>query len=211
VIALVTSCALGAALGARHALEPDHLAAVSTLIAERPRPRQAAALGALWGIGHAATLLVVGAVLLLARGELPAGVVAAGEALVAVMLIVLGARSVRLALRGGDGPATAHAHGGRLHVHGGAPRHLHLGEQTLAVRPLLIGLVHGLAGSGGLTALALAEMPTTAGAIGYIVTFGLGSIAGMAAISGLAAPRSRGWSPGRARGRSRSAPRARSR
>jgi hypothetical protein len=186
VISLVTGCALGAALGARHALEPDHLAAVSTLIAERPRPRQAAALGALWGIGHAATLLVVGAALLLARGELPAGVVAAGEAVVAVMLIVLGARSVRLALRGGDGPATAHAHGGRLHVHRGAPRHLHLGEQTLAVRPLLIGLVHGLAGSGGLTALALAEMPTTAGAIGYIVTFGLGSIAGMAAISGLA-------------------------
>jgi hypothetical protein len=186
VIGLVTGCALGAALGARHALEPDHLAAVSTLIAERPRPRQAALLGALWGLGHALTLLVVGAALLLARGELPASVVAIGEGVVAAMLIVLGARSLRLALRGGDGPATPHAHGGVPHVHGGAARHLHLGARTVAVRPLLIGLVHGLAGSGGLTALALAEMPTTAGAIGYIVTFGLGSIAGMAAVSGLA-------------------------
>ncbi|MCA9679224.1 MAG: hypothetical protein KC464_29610, partial [Myxococcales bacterium] len=78
-LGLVTGCLLGVALGARHALEPDHLAAVSTLVAERPRPRQAALLGAMWGLGHTLSLVVVGAALMLARGELPDGTVRAAE------------------------------------------------------------------------------------------------------------------------------------
>ncbi len=186
-LGIATGCLLGVALGARHALEPDHLAAVSTLVAERPRPRQAALLGALWGLGHAGALIGVGAVLLLARGELPAGAVTVAEMLVATMLIVLGARSLRLAWRGGDGDVHAHQHRGtaRPHVHGGAPRHVHVGARPVALRPLLIGLLHGLAGSGGLTALALAEMSSASAAMIYIGAFGVGSVAGMAAVSGL--------------------------
>lgn len=186
MIALATGCALGAALGARHALEADHLAAVSTLVAERPRPGQAALLGAMWGIGHSAALLVVGLALLAVRGELPGAAVSIAEAVVAVMLIVLGARSLAIAVRGGDGPPVPHRHGGVEHVHVGSSGHVHVGGRPVAVRPLVIGLVHGLAGSGGLTALAITEMPTTAGALGYIVAFGVGSVAGMAAISGIA-------------------------
>jgi hypothetical protein len=186
VLAVTTGCALGAVLGVRHALEPDHLAAVSTLVAERPRPAQAALLGALWGVGHAAALLVVGVVLLAARGSLPAAAITAAELLVAAMLVVLGVRAVTLALRGGHGPVAAHRHGAVEHVHGGAAAHLHLRGRTLAVRPLIVGLVHGLAGSGGLTALALAEMPSRAGALAYLGAFAIGSVAAMAAVSGLA-------------------------
>jgi high-affinity nickel-transport protein len=177
---------LGAALGARHALEPDHLAAVSTLVAERPRPRQAAMLGALWGLGHAAALLAVGAVLLLAHAALPERAVMSAEIAVAIMLIGLGARSLVRAFRGGDGPAATHRHGALEHHHAGAPRHVHLGDRPLALRPLVIGLLHGLAGSGALTALAVAEMATTAGALGYIAAFAIGSVAGMTVVSGVA-------------------------
>lgn len=185
-LAVATGCALGAALGARHALEPDHLAAVSTMVAERPRAGQAALLGALWGLGHAASLLVVGVALLAVSESLPDRFVAIAEGAVAVMLIVLGVRSIAVALRGGDGPAAIHRHGDHAHAHAGAAGHVHVRGRVLAVRPLVIGLVHGLAGSGGLTALALTQMPTVGGAIGYIVAFGVGSVAGMAVVSGVA-------------------------
>jgi hypothetical protein len=184
-VGLVTGALLGTLLGARHALEPDHLAAVSTLVAERPRPRQAALLGALWGIGHAGALVIVGAVLLLARGQLPERAISAAELAVAVMLIVLGARGVRQALRGGAGEVAPHRHGAVTHAHAGAHDHVHLGARAVALRPLVIGLIHGLAGSGGLTALALAEMPSAGAAMVYIGAFGAGSVAGMAAVSGV--------------------------
>jgi hypothetical protein len=163
MIELVAGCGLGIALGARHALEPDHLAAVSTLVSERPRAGHAALLGALWGIGHTFAILVVGVVLLAARTQLPAAAATGAEAFVSVMLIVLGIRGMVLAWR----PEAPHRHG-------------------VAVRPLLIGLVHGLAGSGALTALAVASMPTRAAAIGYLGAFGVGSSVGMAVVSGAA-------------------------
>lgn len=179
---------VGIALGARHAFEPDHLAAVSTLVSERPRPRQAALLGALWGLGHTLALVAVGAVLLVFRAELSARVEGAFELAVALMLIGLGARSVVLAVRdGGRGAAQAHSHRGAPHVHPGPAAHVHVFDRPLALRPLLVGVVHGLAGSGGLAALALSEMSTRAAAIAYVVLFGLGSVVGMAAVSALAA------------------------
>ncbi len=185
---LVASGALGIALGARHAFEPDHLAAVSTLVSERPRPRHAAVLGALWGLGHTAALLAVGVVLLIARAELSPRVEAGFEIVVAAMLIALGVRSVVLALRDGRrGETHAHAHGDHAHVHAGPRGHVHVFDRTLALRPLLVGLIHGLAGSGGMAALAMAEMPTRATAIVYVLLFGLGSVVGMAAVSALAA------------------------
>lgn len=185
---LVIATGLGLAVGARHAFEPDHLAAVSTLVAEQPRPRQAALLGALWGLGHTAALIAVGLVLVLARAELAPAVERGFELVVAAMLIVLGVRAVRAALRDGTtGAPHVHHHGGRAHVHGGPPAHIHVGARALALRPLVVGVIHGLAGSGALAALAMAEVASSPAAVGYVASFGLGSVVGMAAVSGLAA------------------------
>ena len=145
------------------------------------------ALGAWWGIGHSASLLGAGALLLLCRVRLPDGAAQLLELTVAVMLIALGVRSIRRALQARGGPAVEHAHGGGVvHAHDGSGDHFHVRSLTIARRPLLVGLVHGLAGTGAITALALASMPSVATALAYIATFALGSIAGMALLTGAA-------------------------
>jgi hypothetical protein len=180
---------LGIAMGARHALDPDHLAAVSVLSADAPGPRRGAVLGAMWGIGHAIALLATALVLAMLAADLPPALCDAFELVVAVMLVVLGGRAMQRALRDGDrGPSTFHAHRGIAHVHPGIGAHLHVAKRTLAIRPLLVGVVHGLAGSGALTALVLARLPSTPLRIAYIALFGVGSVVGMTALSGLA-----GW------------------
>lgn len=186
VLDLLTSSGFGSLLGMRHALEPDHLAAVSTLISRERNSRKAALLGLCWGLGHTAGLVVVGAVLVMLRAELPEAIADLFEFLVAMMLIALGARALAHAARtGSSGPARLHRHGVVLHSHSGLAPHLHIGTWTLARRPLLIGAVHGLAGSGALTALVLTTLPTTAARITYMALFGLGSSLGMAMLSGL--------------------------
>jgi hypothetical protein len=170
--------ALGAGLGARHALEPDHLAAISVLAAERPGTRRGALLGAAWGAGHSLTLMACG---------LGAAVVAGGtsrlqipsdffEAVVAVMLVALGARAV---LRAARAPAADVEH---AHAVGHSPR------RPGALRPLLVGMVHGLAGSGALIALVTLRLSGAGARLAFISAFGAGSIVGMSVISGLA-----GW------------------
>ena len=186
VLELLTSSGLGSLLGMRHALEPDHLAAVSTLVTGERNGYQAAFLGACWGLGHTSALIAVGAVLVVLRAEMPVRIADAFEFCVALMLIGLGLRAICLAARQGpSGPAHVHHHGQTVHVHHGAPAHIHIGAWTLARRPLLVGAVHGLAGSGALTALVLTTLPTTAARLTYMVLFGLGSTLGMAALSGL--------------------------
>jgi len=180
---------VGVAMGARHALDPDHLAAVSVLAADAPGPRGGALLGALWGVGHAAALLGTGLVLAAVAAELPVALGDAFELAVAVMLIVLGARALRRAMRdGGAGPTRLHAHAGLSHRHAGPSAHVHLARRTMALRPLAVGVVHGLAGSGALTALVLARLPSAQLRFTYLALFSVGSIAGMCALSGLA-----GW------------------
>ena len=182
----MTSSGLGSLLGMRHALEPDHLAAVSTMVTRERSGYKAALIGAWWGLGHTLSLLVVGAVLLVLRAEMTARVSDAFEFSVALMLIGLGWRAVHQAARQGPtGPAHIHQHGHVVHRHAGVPAHVHLGRWTLARRPLLVGAIHGLAGSGALTALVLTTLPTTAARITYISLFGLGSTLGMAAMSGV--------------------------
>jgi hypothetical protein len=186
VLELLTSSGLGSLLGMRHALEPDHLAAVSTLLSGERTSRKAALLGACWGLGHTFSLVVVGALLVGLRAEMPARMTDAFEFCVALMLIGLGVRAIYLAARQGPaGPVHAHHHGHVAHTHEGDPAHVHIGTWTLARRPLLVGAVHGLAGSGALTALVLAMLPTTAARLTYIALFGLGSTLGMTALSGL--------------------------
>ena len=183
---LAASSSLGSLLGMRHALEPDHLAAVTTLVTGERSGYKAAFLGVCWGLGHTISLIVAGSVLVILRAEMPVRAADAFELCVALMLIGLGVRAIYLAARQGPaGPAHVHHHGHTTHVHEGAPAHIHFGAWTLARRPLLVGAVHGLAGSGALTALVLTTLPTTAARLTYMVVFGLGSTLGMAALSGL--------------------------
>lgn len=161
---------LGILVGLRHAFEPDHLSAVSTLVSETHGVQHGALLGALWGLGHTISLVVVGGILALVGATLPARAETAFELAVAVMLLALGARVIAVALRGAAGHAHAPMTAGRRR----------------RWRPFAVGLVHGLAGSGALTAVVFAQLSGSAARITYMVLFGAGSIAGMAIASGTA-------------------------
>jgi ABC-type nickel/cobalt efflux system permease component RcnA len=187
VLDFLTSSSLGPLLGVRHALEPDHLAAVSTLVSGEQRGGiKAALLGVWWGIGHTLALLVVGIVLLVLRAEMPSRAANAFELVVAMMLVGLGVRAVYQAWREGQtGPLRAHHHGRVVHAHHAGQPHIHIGTWTLARRPLIVGAVHGLAGSGALTALVLTTLPSLTAQLVYMGLFGLGSTLGMAVLSGV--------------------------
>jgi hypothetical protein len=183
---LLTSSSFGSLLGMRHALEPDHLAAVSTLVSRERNTVKAALLGLCWGLGHTFALIVVGVLLVILRIEMPPRVGTLFECAVALMLVGLGVRTCIQAARSAlHDPLQAHRRGFGIHRHSGLPPHLHVGTWTFARRPLLIGMVHGLAGSGALTALVMTTLPTTAAQMTYMALFGLGSTVGMAALSGL--------------------------
>ncbi len=188
MIGTTAAVTLGLVVGARHAFEPDHLAAVSTLVGDSRQTssiRGALGLGALWGLGHTIALLVVGIALVALDGVMPQRLGTVAELVVAAMLVLLGLRSIVAGVRNRDGHAGVHRHGAFEHVHGGAGAHVHVGARPVAWRPLTIGLIHGIAGSGALTALAFAELPSTAARILYMVMFGAGSIAGMAVATGI--------------------------
>lgn len=172
----------------RHALEPDHLAAVSALASEERGGLEASLrLGVFWGLGHTLALLLVGGSLAVLGAQMPARLGLAFELAVALMIITLGVRAmVRAVAEGRAGSEHTHAHGGLTHTHAAPSEHLHVRRWTLATRPLLIGLMHGLAGSGALTALVLAELPTTSARLSYIALFGAGSVVGMSLLTGLA-------------------------
>ena len=176
---------LGLLVGLRHAFEPDHLTAMATLVGETRDAKRGAMLGAIWGIGHTIALVVVGIILIGVGDALPARVAAAFELAVAGVLVLLGIRAVVLAWREG-GPLREHSHRGHRHHHDGPEAHIHVGRATLAWRPLTVGLVHGLAGSGALTAIVFAHLPSAASRLAYLSLFGLGSVVGMAAASAVA-------------------------
>ena len=187
----------------RHALEPDHLAAVSTLVTEEDDPRSGLWLGAFWGLGHTLALLAMGLVLALLRTTMSDRLTTAFELLVSVMLLFLGVRAlVRARAEMSRGAPQRHEHGGRLHVHAGDSAHVHLGRRAYALRPLVVGIIHGLAGSGALTALVVAGFDSNLERFAYILVFGGGSVIGMGLLSGIAGwplarllrtPRARAW------------------
>jgi sulfite exporter TauE/SafE len=187
--AVMMTWAFGLVTGMRHAFEPDHVAAMSTLVAEGHGSRRAARLGAWWGLGHTAALLAVGVALGAMRAELSPSVARVLEFGVALMLMALGVRAVR---RGGAemrrGPDAWHQHGPSAHHHPRQGRHVHVGRWALSPRAFLVGVVHGLAGSGALAALAMSEFDALPARLLFVALFGLGSVAAMAALSGLA-----GW------------------
>ena len=181
---------LGFLIGMKHALEADHVAAVATLATRSASLPERAKLATMWGIGHAGTLFLVGGTALGLGLSLPDPVARAFEGVVALMLILLGADVLRrLRARGvhlhwhrhDGGPAHFHAH---AHAAGGARyQHRHEHSARLVPRALLVGCVHGLAGSAALVVLSLELTRSTAQALLYLAAFALGSIAGMAALS----------------------------
>jgi hypothetical protein len=182
--------------GMRHALDADHIAAVAALSDGTGGMRRAILRGAAWGTGHALVLGAVGGVVVLLRVAIPEPVVRLFESLVAAMLVGLGAAAIVAAARArlhvhahehdGVGHVHLHFHAARVeHApadHGAAP-HRHPHPLRFALRPLLVGGMHGLAGSAALSLLVLATVPTALLGCAYLVVFGAGSIAGMAIMS----------------------------
>jgi sulfite exporter TauE/SafE len=180
--------AFGFVLGLRHALDVDHLAAVSTIVSQRRSMWSSSLIGALWGLGHTASLLAVAVVVLALHAEIPSWLAHTLELGVAAMLIVLGLNLLRTLWRGGRVHLHVHAHGGRAHVHphvhASAPEAGHHGH-AIGRRPFLVGLVHGLAGSAGLMLAVLATIPSAALGLAYVCVFGIGSVVGMMTMSAL--------------------------
>jgi nitrile hydratase accessory protein len=177
-VGFAASAALGSLLGMQHAFEPDHLAAVATLMTGEHTSAKAAWLGACWGLGHTLTLLAAGTALVVLRAEMPAPVTDAFELCVVLLLVGFGARAMYQAACGVT-PRRTHSH-----ARPATSRPVDVDRWTLA-RPLLVGAVHGLAGSGALTALVVATLPSTTTRLGYLALFGIGSTLGMVALSGL--------------------------
>jgi nitrile hydratase accessory protein len=177
-VGFVASAALGSLLGMQHAFEPDHLAAVATLMTGERSSAKAAWLGAWWGLGHTLTLLAAGAALVVFRAEMPAAATMAFELGVVLLLVGFGARAIYQAACG-NVPRRTHSHAKP------ATWSPILIDRWTVARPLLVGAVHGLAGSGALTALVVATLPSTATRLGYLALFGIGSTLGMVALSGL--------------------------
>jgi nitrile hydratase accessory protein len=174
-LGFAASAGLGTLLGIRHALEPDHLAAITTLMTGERSSTKAAWLGASWGAGHTLTLFATGGLLVLLQAEMPAIATQVLDICVVLLLIGFGVRAIYLGAR--RVPA------GPTHTHK-IPRALPVDRWTLA-RPFWVGAVHGLAGSGALTAIVVTTLPTILTQLGYLLLFGVGSTVGMAALSGL--------------------------
>ncbi len=188
---LLPALGLGFLLGLTHALDADHVAAVGTLVSETAGLRRSSLLGASWGIGHSASLLAAGLLVLGLRLAIPPGLSAVAEFAVGLMLVGLGARAIWKVLREKRLHWHVHEDGGvhhlYLHAHASADRasHDHVHPFRLQRRPFLIGCLHGLAGSGPLTLLVLGTLSSPLAGLAYLGLFSLGSIAGMSLLSGL--------------------------
>lgn len=183
--------ALGLVFGLKHAVEADHLAAVSTIVSERESVFSSSLVGGLWGIGHTISLLVAGVVVILLHIEIGEHTARMLEFGVALMLVALGVSALLKLLNGGTLHLHAHRHGRHTHLHphlhDGHPereRHTHHGYR-LSARPVLVGMVHGLAGSAALMLLVLSTIPSPGVGLAYIFVFGVGSIGGMMLMSAL--------------------------
>ncbi|MGH7899288.1 MAG: urease accessory protein [Candidatus Binatia bacterium] len=179
---------LGFFLGMRHALDADHVAAVAALATRSPSLANVMRLAAAWGLGHTVTLLVLGSILLAVDASLPPIAGRVFEGGVGVMLVVLGIdvlrrirkRRIHLHVHDhGDGRRHLHVH---AHEHENAhdpARHDHAHVSRLLPRAVVVGTVHGVAGTGAVTLLSLEALDSYVSAIAYLMLFGLGSILGM--------------------------------
>jgi len=164
LMSLLPTLLLGVVLGMRHATDADHVVAVTTIVTRRRRIMDAIRIGALWGVGHTLTILLVGGAIIALHLVIPPRLGLAMEFGVALMLIGLGAYN----MLGGQQPSTG---------------------AMAAARPVIVGVVHGLAGSAAVALLVLATIPDPQWAVGYLLLFGIGTIVGMMAVTAsIAAP-----------------------
>lgn len=188
---MLTILFLGFLIGMQHAMEADHVAAVASLATSSRSLAHTARQGAAWGLGHSLTLLFFGGLVLLLDAVVPDRVAQALELAVALMLILLGADVLRRLLRARV-HFHRHCHGDsvHMHAHSHAPStdhaidpHSHQHVRGLPLRALLVGMMHGMAGSAALIVLALKTVATPLQGFLYILLFGTGSILGMAALA----------------------------
>src|SRR5207247_2152463 len=182
---------LGFVLGMKHALDPDHMVAVSTIVSESRSVRRSSLIGTFWGLGHTLSLLCASVVVIALKVRIPDRIALWMEFAVALMLIFLGLRTTMKSLRGWKLHRHCHTHDGNTHTH----LHLHREGDELAhhhrhlirsgARPFFVGMVHGMAGSAALTLLVLATIPSALAGLIYIAVFGLGSVGGMLIMSSL--------------------------
>lgn len=189
---VVAVLSFGFVAGLKHALDPDHVVAVSTIVSEHKSLARSSLVGTFWGLGHSASLLAVGLVIILLRDAIPDEVALWMELPVAVMLIGLGAAViVKMARERG---LEVHTH---THSHDGEPPHSHIHVHKrddhdhkhylfrLARRPFAVGMVHGFAGSAAVTLGAMTSIPSITLGLIYIGLFGIGSIGGMLLMSAM--------------------------
>ena len=199
MLSLVTILVLGFLLGMRHATDPDHVIAVTTIVSKERGVANAGLIGALWGLGHTLTIFLVGAAIILFKITIPPRVGLSMEFTVGLMLILLGVlnltgvlrwlqsltlREVADVTRDSNSVHRQRQSGGlsvnRLPMCGG------LGLYNV-LRPLVIGIVHGLAGSAAVALLVMATIRDPWGAIAYLLLFGAGTVAGMMLITAVIA------------------------
>jgi ABC-type nickel/cobalt efflux system permease component RcnA len=189
---ITAALTLGFILGLRHALDPDHLVAVSTIVSEHKSVARSSLVGTFWGLGHTASLLAISVVILLLRTSIPKQASVWMELPVALMLIVLGINTLWRTLRERGWQVHTHVHS---HSEGAPHSHIHLhahDEHThrhhllrVGRRPFLVGMVHGVAGSAAITLAVVATIPSIAIGLIYIAIFGIGSIGGMVLMSAM--------------------------
>ena len=188
---------LGLIFGLKHATEVDHVVAVSTIVSQNRNLLRSVMVGALWGAGHTASLLITGAIVLSLRVTIPERISNWLELCVALMILGLGISALWRALRSGrelhlhehshDGVSHVHVHfheAGTRHGQGHSSSHTHA-ISSIGIKPLLVGAMHGLAGSGALTLLVMTQVNSAWLGLLYLAIFGIGSIVGMLLMSGL--------------------------
>jgi ABC-type nickel/cobalt efflux system permease component RcnA len=196
-LSMLAVLSIGLVFGLKHATEVDHVVAVSTIVSQHRNVFHSALVGALWGLGHTASLLVIGAVVLSLRVAIPEKVSGWLELGVAIMIVCLGISALRRALRkNAEVHVHQHSHDGLSHTHvhfheketrhepATHSQHSHV-VSRLGWKPVLIGMMHGLAGSGALTLLVLTQISSSWIGFLYVATFGFGSIVGMLLMSGI--------------------------
>lgn len=187
---LYAAFGLGLILGIKHALDADHLVAVSTIVSEHKELKWASLIGAFWGLGHTATLFAVGLLVIGLRVTIPPRMALALEFLVSVMLVALGANILWRSFGVEKIHLHAHTHNPETHTHfhvHGSPEqdHRHTHPFRSMRKPFFVGMVHGLAGSAALMLLVLTTIPSPLAGLAYIVIFGFGSVGGMLILSSM--------------------------
>jgi hypothetical protein len=182
-MALASALVAGGVIGIRHALEADHLAAVTTMVDDDGTP---SIVGASWGVGHSIPIVVVGLVFVALGVRLPASVTHFFEVAVGAVLVVLGARMLLRAANVSVPTLRDHDHGGREHRHlslgdvAFGTKHTHVHDESFAV-----GVMHGFAGSGALVIAMVSAAPGMGQAVAFLAAFSLLTIGTMAAVSAL--------------------------